>query len=215
MSSITLKRKLKSKSDLPEELKIRLHRAISWLKCAEDQDKNPDLVYLSLWISFNALYARDLTATDLKPEREKFRVFIQTLVSKDDEKRIYNLLWQKFSGPVRALINNEYLYRTFWDFQRGEISEWRKSFDRSIEEANKSLSKQNIPALLEIVLDRLYTLRNQLMHGGATYKSKINRTQLRDGINMLTVLVPIIIDLLMQDPEEDWGRILYPVISSP
>lgn len=98
---------------------------------------------------------------------------------------------------------------------RGEIGEWKKAFDRSIADASKSLSKQNIPALLEIVLDRLYTLRNQLMHGGATYKSKINRTQLRDGINMLTVLVPIIIDLMMQDPEEDWGRILYPVISSP
>lgn len=215
MSSITLKRKLKSKSDLPEELNIRLHRAISWLKCAEDQHKNPDLVYLSLWISFNALYARDLAATDLKPEREKFRMFIQTLVNKDDENRIYNLLWEKFSGPVMALIHNEFLFRTFWDFQRGEIGEWKKAFDRSIADASKSLSKQNIPALLEIVLDRLYTLRNQLMHGGATYKSKINRTQLRDGINMLTVLVPIIIDLMMQDPEEDWGRILYPVISSP
>lgn len=118
MSSITLKRKLKSKSDLPEELNIRLHRAISWLKCAEDQHKNPDLVYLSLWISFNALYARDLAATDLKPEREKFRMFIQTLVNKDDENRIYNLLWEKFSGPVMALIHNEFLFRTFWDFQR-------------------------------------------------------------------------------------------------
>lgn len=215
MSSITLKRKLKSTAGLPEDLNIRLHRAISWLKCAEDQDKNPDLVYLSLWISFNALYVRDVAVTELKSEREKFRVFIQKLVSKDDEKRIYNLLWEKFSGPVKALIYNEYLYRAFWDFQRGETSEWRKSFERSIEDANKSLSKQNIPVLLEIVLDRLYTLRNQLMHGGATYKSKINRTQLRDGINMLKVLVPIIIDLMMQDPKEDWGRILYPVISAP
>ena len=77
MSSITLKRKLKSTAGLPEDLNIRLHRAISWLKCAEDQDKNPDLVYLSLWISFNALYVRDVAVTELKSEREKFRVFIQ------------------------------------------------------------------------------------------------------------------------------------------
>ena len=40
MSASTLKRKLKSKTNLPQPLNIRLHRAISWLKCAEENKDN-------------------------------------------------------------------------------------------------------------------------------------------------------------------------------
>ena len=44
MNATTLKRKLKSlQGQLPESHAIRLHRAISWLKAAEEQEKSPDL----------------------------------------------------------------------------------------------------------------------------------------------------------------------------
>ena len=36
---------------------IRLHRAISWLKCAENNSEDIDLKFISLWIAFNACYA--------------------------------------------------------------------------------------------------------------------------------------------------------------
>jgi Zn-dependent oligopeptidase len=54
----------------------------------------------------------------------------------------------------------------------------------------KYLSTQKVVDLLEVVLDRLYTLRNQLVHGGATYKSEVNRSQVIDGKNILSMLVP-------------------------
>jgi hypothetical protein len=77
----------------------------------------------------------------------------------------------------------------------------------------KYLSKQQVEPLLEVVLDRLYTLRNQLMHGGATFKSDVNRSQVKDGNNMLKLLVPLVIEIMLLHPEENWGEIYYPVIS--
>jgi len=68
--------------------------------------------------------------------------------------------------------------------------------------------------VLSIVLDRLYVLRNQLVHGGATWQSAANRRQVRDGAQILTSLLPIVIDLMMADDAPDFGGIAYPVVGS-
>ena len=205
--------KFSKNKDIPETQAIRIHRALSWLKCAEEQEKNIDLAFLSLWVSFNACYANDLGQTDKKTEKDKFRGFIEKLARLDMEKRIFKLLWEKFSGPVRILIENRYVFKPFWDYQRKEISSWEGIFRQSITDANSFLAKGNVPALLEIVLDRLYILRNQLIHGGATFKSKVTRSQVRDGQRILLLLVPVIIDIMLENPTEDWGEIFYPVVN--
>jgi hypothetical protein len=79
-------------------------------------------------------------------------------------------------------------------------------------DANLALSKKNVNYLLRIVLDRLYVLRNQLIHGGATYKSSVNRAQVRDGGNLLMSLLPVIVEMMMVHSKEDWGKIYFPVV---
>ena len=212
MNATQLKRNLKSSVNIPEELGIRLHRSISWLKCAEQQANDPDVMFITQWIAFNACYAIELNGQSQKTEREKFRTFIANLVDHDAENRIFNILWEKFSGPVMMLIENEYVFRGYWDYQRGDASEWEKSFKRSNDDAFKYLSANNVAGLLEILLDRLYILRNQLMHGGATYKSKLNRRSVKDGCRILEMLIPIIIEIIMENPKEDWGKLLFPVV---
>ena len=212
MKSVSLKRKLKTYEGIPEELGIRLHRSISWLQCAEQHEKDPDLMFITQWIAFNACYAMDMNSQSSKTEREKFKGFISTLVRLDHEKRIFNILWQKFSGPVKILIENEYVFRGFWDFQRGDAKEWKKAFEKSNEDSIRYMSANNVGGVLEILLDRLYILRNQLMHGGATYKSKLNRKSVKDGSRILEMLIPIIIEIILENPEEDWGKLLFPVV---
>jgi hypothetical protein len=128
------------------------------------------------------------------------------------EKRIFNILWERFSGPIRNLVENPYVFKPFWDFQRKQVSAWKGMFNQSVMDANKHLAKGDVPAFLGIVLDRLYVLRNQIMHGGATYNSKVNRRSVKDGCRILDFLVPVIIDIMMQNPSEDWGEIYFPVI---
>ena len=210
MTATQLSRKLKA-STLPETLTIRLHRAISWLKSAEKQDDNLDLKFISLWIAFNACYAVDLNGISSKPEKAKLRDFTSSLVQ-FDRTRLYNLFWEKYSGPVRVLIENKFVFEKFWEFNRGDIDNYEASFNKSIATALNCLSKENIEELIEIILERLYTLRNSIMHGGSTYNSKLNRAQLKDASNIMQLLVPIIIDIMLENSEHDWGEIAYPVV---
>lgn len=197
---------------MPEDLAVRLHRALSWLRCAEGQAENPDMQFISLWIAFNACYAIDVDDALTLGERERFQSFLTRLVVLDKDSRIYNCLWQTFSGPVRALLGNQFLFRPFWDAQRGQDANWAERFEKSQAAAKVFLAKGMVAELLSVVLDRLYVLRNQLMHGGATWQSRVNRGQVRDGCNMLRVLLPIVIEEMLRAREADWGRIHYPVV---
>lgn len=214
MNSLLLKKKLKIvQIELQEKDTIRLHRAISWVKCAEESDDNKDIQFISLWIAFNSCYAININKDNLLTEKDRFRDFIVKLVKFDSEQRFYNLLWNKFSDTVRLLLQNQYLFKPFWDYQSGETKEWKRAYEKSLEDSMKYLSNNKVVELLEVVLDRLYILRNQLIHGGATYKSKINRIQLRDSCNMLNLFVPLIIEIMLANKNEDWGKINYPVVS--
>lgn len=212
-----IKNKLREvRGDMQENHAVRLHRALSWLKAAEEHSENEDIAFISLWVAFNACYGIDDSEVKILSERDQFQEFLNRLVNHDKDKLIYNCLWTQFSGPVKALIKNPYLFKPFWDAQSegGDESIWKHRFDKSSTVAMSFLSKQDVPGLMSVVLDRLYILRNQIMHGGATYQSQVNRTQITDGRNMLLVLMPIIIEIMMNSEGEDWGEIYYPVIGN-
>jgi hypothetical protein len=211
MNYLNLNKSIRSKN-IKEILSIRLHRAISWLKCAEKKDRDLDLKFISLWIAFNACYAVDLNGISSKPEKAKLRDFTSSLVQ-FDRTRLYNLFWEKYSGPVRVLIENKFVFERFWEFNRGDVDDYIVAFNKSIATAHNCLSKENIEGLMEIVLERLYSLRNSIMHGGSTFNSKLNRNQLKDACNIMQLLVPIIIDIMIENSEHDWGEIAYPVIN--
>ena len=75
-----------------------------------------------------------------------------------------------------------------------------------------ALASANTPVLLSVMFNRLYTLRNQLIHGGATWNGKVNRDQLRDCTRLLGKLVPVIIAVMMDNPNAMWGDAVYPVV---
>lgn len=212
----SLKQTLRDKRALLGETHAtRLHRALSWLKCAADQQEDPrDLRLISLWISFNACFAVDDGSSETLTERHAFGRFVQKLVAHDHDKKIYACLWQTYSGPVKSLIKNPYVYHGFWAAKRLDQhdEQWRKLFEASSVMALNSLSRQMVPELLSIVLDRLFVLRNQLLHGGATYGSSINREQVNDGSTLLGALVPIMIEIMLATDQEDWGEIYYPLV---
>jgi hypothetical protein len=212
MSLRALSRRLKTIPVQPESTNIRLYRAVSWLICAEDQEKQADLAFLTHWIAFNALYAQVAESDEPVAERERFRTFIRKLARHDEDERIHNILWQRYSGPLRNLIGNQFLYKPFWDHQRGLVRSWETKFRQSIAEAEDHLSRKRVLEFLEIVMDRLYTLRNQLMHGGATYRSSVNRSSVNTGHRVMQLLMPAFVDIMMRHPGEDWGEVHYPVV---
>jgi len=73
-------------------------------------------------------------------------------------------------------------------------------------------SLTNTATVLSVLFSRLYTLRNQIMHGGATFNSSANRQQLRYCTNILDLLVPTIIEIMMNNPNDLWGEPVYPYV---
>jgi hypothetical protein len=210
-----LKANLKQQRDqLSESHATRLHRAVSWIGAAAGQDSDLDLQLISLWISFNACYAVNEGGSESLAERVAFLRFVEKLVVHDKNKKIYAILWETYSGPVKALIKNPFVFHGFWSVKRNDKSDdsWQQEFNRLSVSALNSLSRQQVPELLAIVLDRLFVLRNQLLHGGATYKSQVNRDQVKDGAELLGALMPSVIEIMLNAPEEDWGEVYYPVI---
>ena len=54
------------------------------------------------------------------------------------------------------------------------------------------MGSQDTQKVMGIMFDRLYTLRNQLLHGGATWNSGVNRNQISQGAEIMGQVVPII-----------------------
>ncbi len=213
MNSSNLKTQLKTAQDLhAEPSRVRLHRAISWLGKAENEAAYPDARFIFLWISFNAAYAKQFGFEE--SERDQLQTFINTLVRIDAASTLKQAVFQQFTGPIRLLIENKFVFEPFWRALREHDSSesWQRQFTAAKNKAMTAVMGNQTEVVLSIVFDRLYVLRNQLVHGGATYGSKVNRQQVADGEKILGILVPAIIDLMIKHPELDFGEILYPVI---
>jgi len=147
-------------------------------------------------------------------EQETFKGFLEKLCELDEHRQIEQLVWQEFSGSIRILLDTPFVLQGFWDFHSGKISEtlWKERLAQGKKMASQALASSNTPQLLGVVFNRLYTLRNQLMHGGATWNSSVNRKQLKDCANLLGKLIPVIIALMMAHPQTLWGDACYPVV---
>lgn len=198
-----------------DNLGLRVHRALSWLDKSEQCSGDLDSQFLFLWISFNAAYAQD-TEVLRHSEAEAFSLFISKLVDLDNTELFYNLVWREFSSSIRILLDNKFVFQPFWDCQNGKLSdqEWKDKFRSAKLMANNALASKRTDLLITIILQRLYTLRNQIVHGGATWKSSANRAQITDGVAFLSKLVPIIIDVMMDNPNQLWGDANYPVVGN-
>ncbi|SNY58408.1 hypothetical protein SAMN06297280_3392 [Arsukibacterium tuosuense] len=200
----------------PENLALRVHRALSWLNKAEQArlTNDTDTEFIYYWISFNAAYANEFGESERMAEQQHFQAFLAKIADLDQENLLFNLIWQQFSSSIRLLMDNKYVYQPFWDFQRGRLNEedWQKRFAASKTTLNKALADKDVPLALSCIFTRLYTLRNQLIHGGATHNSSINREQLKDACNLLNKLIPLVIALMMSAPEQLWGEGCYPVV---
>lgn len=114
------------------------------------------------------------------------------------------------------LLDNEFILEHYWSYHAGRISEeqWKDARSKAKVAANTALGHNNTASVLSIVFSRLYTLRNQLIHGGATYGSSANRQQLKDCTVLLEQILPVIIKIMMDSSKELWGDPVYPLIEN-
>ena len=211
----------------------RLRRSLSWLERAQSEayEDDIDAGCIFLWVAFNAAYA---VPDRERKEWEQFNGYFRQLVPLDPQ-RIHDTLREDLLDPILELMKNVYVFRGFWDCLDEQEFDWvnwrnRGRFERELcevqsrlEHGNQSTSMQSalrtvgaassadmIDVLVKL-FDRLYVLRNQLMHGCATRSGTLNRRQVEQGERVLRFLIPLFLDIMMDNPGEDWGELSYPV----
>ncbi|OOR98795.1 hypothetical protein B0187_07760 [Haemophilus paracuniculus] len=205
----------RDEQDYSQDFRLRIHRSLSWLKqacVAEDLDNK----FISLWISFNAAYARELKE-DSPKDRAIFNEFLLRICALDEEQKIYNLTWKKFSGSIRLLLDNPYIFQPFWELQNNKISEkeYHQAVIQERERFLSALEKQRTERILDVLFGRLYTLRNQILHGGSTFGSKANREQLKFGCDVLAFFIPEMLEIMMKNHNAmEWGKPFYPYLNN-
>lgn len=209
---------------------IRVRRAVSWLertKQMQEEDvegtnKDLDTQFVFLWIGFNALYARDPREhIEDGPEQQRrvFEKYFRNLLkfNKETRGRVYGVLENSIAREVSRLLKNKFVAANFWNYyhknplKREENPPgWDESQKKKMNRFKSAKETQDILKMLSIVFDHLYTLRNQLMHGGSTWNGGLNYGQLRDGTRIMYWLLPTFIDLMLESPDADWGEVFYP-----
>jgi len=197
-----------------DEFSIRIHRSLSWIGRAEKKDEDIDARFIFYWIAFNSAYSAIQTSQYFDTERRIYKDFFEKILKYDKNEHVYNAIWKEFSGSIRSLLNNQYIFGPFWSFQNRHegFDDWEVKFNESKSVTLKALQNKNTLVILEILFDRLYTLRNQILHGGATWNGKVNRSQVQDGQAIIGFLVPNFLQIMMDNQNENWGKLVFPVV---
>ena len=203
------------RAGFPETMGLRVHRSINWIGRAAAAADDRDARFIFLWIAFNAAYAVDRDFQSIPAgERKTFTDFFDKLVALDTDRRIYGAIWQRFSGPIRMLMQNRFVFNPIWQHHNGidGYDDWEVRFEASARSFALALQADDTARVLSHVFERLYVLRNQLVRGGYTWNSGINRAQVRDEAAILGFLMPVVIDIMMDNPDHSWGQPFYPVV---
>ena len=204
---------------------LRLRRAISWLKGAQQMeedvkkdDKNLSTQFMFLWVSFNALYARDPQETligKFRREETEFRKYFRNLLEfgEDAKTRIYNAVDSNILSEVMSLTKYRFVRPEFWK-RHHDIHKIKKHLPLKKELLTpETLKKREVKIILYRVFECLYILRNQIMHGGSTWDSNLNKEQVKISIEIMSWLLPVFIEIMLKTPEDKWklwGRVWYP-----
>ena len=201
----------------------RMRRAKSWLAQSEKADSAEEK-FICLWIAFNAAYGDEPTDRDKDDpgETKRFTKFLKDIIERDERKEgeIRGILWETYSEPkkpIRDLLENRCVFKPFWQWVRGEPEgeDWKAKFVRKNEKTNKALVDSNVLEVFKEVLKRLYQLRNQVFHGGVTFRTGYGRSQLEDGARIMEKIVPVILKIMEAEIKKNpdtriWGKVAYP-----
>lgn len=183
-----------------ESFLLRLRRSISWLDGAQqvesgvkEKDKNLSAQFIFFWISFNALYVRNFDeffdGNFRDGEKEFKKYFDDILIIEGVKTRIHKVFNDDILWEIHSLTKNIFVRSKFWR----NYDKIKRFFQPNV--LPKIPRIRQTRKILHRVFECLYVLRNQLMHGGSTWGSKLNKKQLRLGIKIMQCLLPIFMEI--------------------
>ena len=214
--------------DRSNPLNLRLRRSLSWVGRAEDElvEEDWDAAFIFYWIAFNAAYGQlGVSWTNQEREPPLIADYLRKIVVCDSH-AARRAIWPGLVSQINLLLNNKYVFEPFWRHhnEEPEFQDWERKHESILSEMKRALKEAakapigDLPCwsterILRELFARLYTLRNQLLHGGATWRGSVNRDQVRTGTKLTAVLIPCFIKVMIEHPEADWGVPRYPPVA--
>src|SRR5690606_30257232 len=145
------------------------------------------------------------------PDRQCWRAFLGRLLPLDTTGHIASML-QAQRPLVMDILDDEYLSSYFWE----DPSDLRAGKSRKAKfEARTWYIDENWSMILDRLIERIYLLRCQLVHGAATHGSQLNRTSLARCVTMQRQLMnAVLLAMIDHGADEEWGAMCYPPLEA-
>lgn len=194
-------------------LAVRMHRAFSWLAAAEceDQDDKLDEKLIFRWIGLNSLFGR-WNSCDHEPERDgRALTGFLTVMEECDKDSLIEACLIEQQTRVSQICSDPFVNKYFWKTLSTE-----KRFNQRRDEISiqRMYSEENYCQILHQVFSRIYLVRCQLIHGAATFGSKLNRKIVKQCGIVLESLVFVVLKIITDYAwSENWNDLCYPPVA--
>lgn len=196
---------------------LRTYRAVSWLECAGSRGQDAHATFVFLWISFNAAYGAKPTGrgndVDGGSGFEHRAAFFDQLHSSDRDGALTAALSES-RETVLALLRSKQIFWRHVRKQEGARNQgnWESHFRSENDAVQRALGDQAMTAdALRIVFDRLSTLRNLLMHGQISWRSRVVQPVVESAVGFLWAVVPVFVRLMIDHRDAQWSEpVAYP-----
>ena len=200
-----------ARHEVNEATSTRMHRALRWLIRAERcPDDDTDVELLCRWSGFNALYGQwDKAEGQATRETATWREFARRVLQLDKDNLIVKVI-RKNDALIESMCASKYLNRNCW---KNHTIRKHEEPDNTRETYKQWLESAEWHRIFVEILNRIYLVRCQLVHGGATWNSSVNRESVKNSNTVLRELInAVVLIIFYYGRDEDWGHICYPVL---
>ena len=159
-----------------------------------------------LWISFNAAYSA--RHVDPETEAESQHAFFRQVLDADRD-RILSTALRESQCLIVALLESKQIYWRRIRNQQGDRThgDWNAHFRRETNDARSALEMappSGSATVLDVVFDRLTALRNLLIHGQISWRSRIADPVVETASDFLATVLPVFVRLMIENRDADW-----------
>lgn len=200
---------------LSTDAATRARRALSWLERAQRETDDADAAFIFHWIAFSALFPG--LSLGAEPSSDEMERFLDRALAADAGGAIQGAFSNGLFYTTLDLVSNPYVFEPFWDYYGDDsisADEWQDALIKGVERVSVQIESGEILKALTAAFERLGTVSRQMLGGEATWGRYVNRSQVENGAEIMSFMVPTLIHIMLDNPDMLDRPTRYPSVES-
>lgn len=193
----------------------RARRALSWLGRAQQETDDADAAFIFHWIAFSALFPG--ASLGAQPSADEIERLFNRALAADSDGAIQGALSNGLFYTTLDLLANPYVFEPFWDYYKdgsASADAWQDALIESVESVSVQIENGETHKALAAAFERLRTVSRQLLGGETTWGRYVNRSQVENGAEIMSFMVPTLIRIMLDNPDMLDQPTRYPSVES-